>query len=57
MLYNIYRCAPWGGLSGCTFDKAVSWGKVSRAANCGACAGEPRINCSQIEYIYYLYIS
>jgi deoxyhypusine synthase len=22
----------WGGLSGCTFDEAVSWGKVSRVA-------------------------
>lgn len=22
----------WGGLSGCTFDEAVSWGKVSRTA-------------------------
>ena len=23
----------WGGLSGCTFEEAVSWGKVKRAAS------------------------
>jgi deoxyhypusine synthase len=27
----------WGGLSGCTFEEAQSWGKISKTANMVTC--------------------
>jgi deoxyhypusine synthase len=27
----------WGGLSGCTFEEAISWGKISHEANQAVC--------------------
>ncbi len=27
----------WGGLSGCTFEEAISWGKISKGANQAVC--------------------